>query len=109
MIQDVVLRVDTSNPITGGNESQVILYDNQRKVHYAMSRETLLAVQNNKIKELEERLNAKTEELIRKERLFEEELTRQHNEFLKIYKDSNAKMIEMIKQITLSTQSKEKE
>lgn len=102
MLQEITLTVDTENPIDLSNNAQVILFNKNKKVHYAVSRDSLLAEQNAKIKELETKLNEATKKLVEQEKAFEENSNKKFNEFLKTYKESNAIMINMIKQLTLS-------
>lgn len=107
MLQEITLTIDTDNPIDLYKNKQVILFDKKKNMHYAVSRDTLLATQDAKIKELEETLQKKTKELAEKEKAFEEKNNKKYLEFLKTYKESNAKMIEMIKELALSKGTKE--
>ena len=84
--------------------SHVLLWDTTKQCYYAMTVESLLYTQDQKIKELEGKIEA-NEKLIEEYKNnsqkayneFVSKIEKEKQDFLKTYKETNAKIIGMVK------------
>lgn len=56
MVQKLIINVDANKPLDSYGEGHMLIYDAAKKQYFVTSREALLSPQNNKIKELEAKL-----------------------------------------------------
>ena len=125
MLQKVMIEVESGTPLHSFGDGHLIVYDLTKRRYYATTREKFLNEQNAKIKSVEEEfeqlkaqfntlkesilqfqknlatdLNTNQTNLIKKMddkyNNFTETMQTEKNSFLKTYKETNAKMIDMI-------------
>lgn len=112
MVQKLVIEVDARKPLELYGSNHMLVYDGTTKRYFPMTREEFLAPQNAKIKALSEELTKfekhledllnKFENKIEKEiHKFEDDSVKEYSEFLSTYKETNGKMIEMIKSVVV--------
>lgn len=101
--QKTVIEINSKKPIDQlGNH--VLFYDSTKKCYYAMTLEEFLAPQNIKIKELEkdiENYKSLIDQTLVQIRAdvqdFKDTMQQEKQEFLAQYKETNGKIIEMVK------------
>lgn len=112
MAQKLVLEVESLMPLERYGNNHMLLYDGTTKKYFPVTREEILRVQDAKIEkiekdfektknELNEIVNAFFEATTKEVKEFEKACSSEYSEFLKIYKETNAKMIEMLKTVVL--------
>lgn len=92
MKQKMVIEVESTKPLSSYGSSHIIVYDS-KKGYYATTREAFLRPQNEKIEQLE----AMFSELEKSYTQAYNGMVQKYNDFLRTYKETNGKMIEMIK------------
>lgn len=105
MIYDMLFKVDTKGdvPISELGDNHIMIYDNSKKCFYITTRESFLKPQLDEIASLK----AKIDCLEAENKEFKKEITTKINSFLADYKETNAKMIKMIKTFYLGENSDE--
>lgn len=112
MIQKLVIEVESRVPLESYGLNHMLVYDGTKKVYFPMTREQILAPQNERIKQLQKELEefegkmkemlTNFEKSIQKEvQDFEIDSSAKYSEFLKTYKETNSKMIEMVKSVVV--------
>ena len=108
MIQNLMIKVESAKPLDQYGEGHVLVYNQTTRTYEVTSRENLLAPQNEKIKQLEKHCSeveelfntTKTLNAIKEE--FSAFLNKTETEkqlFLTTYKETNSKLIEMVKKV----------
>lgn len=101
--QKTLIEISSSKPIDKlGNH--VLFFDATKKTYYALTLEEFLAPQNNKIKELEKEvdkykttIDQNLAQIKNDVESFKNTMLQEKQEFLATYKDTNGKIIEMVK------------
>ena len=95
MIYDMLFKVDAKGdvPINELGDNHIMIYDNSKKCFYITTRESFLKPQLDEIAVLK----AKVDHLEAQNEEFRKEITTKLNSFLADYKETNSKMIKMIK------------
>lgn len=112
MIQKLVIEVETRVPLESYGSNHMLVYDGTKKIYFPMTREQILAPQNEKIKQmheelvkfekhLEEMLQSFENKIEKEVHDFEEHSHDDYANFLKTYKETNSKMIEMVKSVVV--------
>lgn len=112
MLQRLMIEVEASQPLVNYGSNHVLIFDGTTKTYFPMTREEFLAPQNAKIKQLSDELEKFEKRLEESLLLFEHEITKElekfetdstneYANFLKTYKETNSKMIEMIKSVVV--------
>lgn len=114
MLQKVMLEVESSTPLHNFGNGHIIVYDLTKRKYYATTREKFLSEQNEKIRIVEEEFAKMKEEfeslkesiiqfrdklavdLNTSQTNFSQKMEEKHNSFLKTYKETNAKIINMV-------------
>lgn len=96
MIQKVMIDVDSSTPLHNMGDGHIIVYDMSKRRYYATTRESFMREQNLKIENLEKTIKEFMEKMENNQVKFAEEMQNEKNSFLKTYKETNSKIIEMI-------------
>ena len=106
MIQKIMIQIKSPKPLDSYGDGHVLSYDKSSGCYFIETRDSFLQPQNMKIQTLEKRiesLEASLNDALLKTRGKFNELVQKHdedyNEFLKTYKESNAKIIEMVKSL----------
>lgn len=111
MIQNLMIKVESVKPLDQYGEGHVLVYNQSTRTYEVTSRENLLAPQNEKIKQLEKHcseveklFNTTKEEMSKTLNAIKEEFSDFLNKteiekqtFLTTYKETNSKLIEMVK------------
>lgn len=100
MIQKVIIPLDTSKHKP--ERDHVLLYDEKKRAYFAVSRESLLSEQNNKIQLLKEEVAIlkKQNELFMADMLNKFNNFKEHyQDFLKTYQETNNELIGMVKSL----------
>ena len=95
MTYDMLFKVEAKGdvPINELGDNHIMVYDNTKRSFYITTRESFLKPQLDEISSLK----AEIKELKASNEEFKKEITTKINSFLKDYKETNAKMIQMIK------------
>lgn len=114
MIQKVMIEVDSSTPLHNMGDGHIIVYDMSKRRYYATTRESFMREQNLKVQKVEEEFemmknafeelkkeierwkNKLAVDLDTNQEKFANKMETEKNSFLKTYKETNAKMIDMI-------------
>ena len=99
MIQNLIVKVDASKPLSEYGNGYVLLYDANQGCYFATTREALFAVQDAKIKCLESKINKFIEEQEKKSKDFMDKIDEKFNDFLETYKNTNSKLIGMVEAV----------
>lgn len=108
MTKEIVLKVEANKPLEQYGDGHMIVYDDTKRHYYVTTRETFLRVQNEKIDKINENFKLLREEfsefLDKSNELFNEFMKNSDNKykaFLETYKNTNEKMIAMIKSVVV--------
>lgn len=99
-MKQVIIEVDTNKNLNSLSDSEILVFNENKKCFYVTTRESFLKAQNDKIKELESKMESFIKETKEETKNFENTIDKKFNEFLKTYKETNAKIIEMVKAFT---------
>lgn len=106
MDQKIMINVKCSKSLESYGDGHILVYDKDTMCYFPETRESFLQPQNDKIKELEKKivtLEARVNETMITTREKVDNLIEKHNAdynaFLKNYKESNSKIIEMVKSL----------
>lgn len=131
MIQKMMIEIEASKPISSYGDGHILVLDGTKNRYYITTRESFLSEQDKKIKDLFESFDnlsknnsismmkmrediedfknnmTKSNEnfqylLELKNKEFKEAMRREFNDFLTQYKDTNEKMLNLIKQVVIS-------
>jgi hypothetical protein len=131
MIQKMMIEIESSKPISSYGDGHILVLDGTKNRYYVTTRESFLSEQDKKIKDLFESFDnlsknnsismmkmrediedfksnmTKSNEnfqylLELKNKEFKEAMRREFNDFLTQYKDTNEKMLNLIKQVVIS-------
>ena len=112
MIQRMTIDIDSRKPLASYGDGHILVFDKEKNYYFIVTREDFLREQNNKIKLLDEQLkkllekvNGSLKEFEEKEKKFFEESENKYNNFLIQYKETNEKMIKLIKTLTVSEEA----
>lgn len=97
MKQKMIIDVEAPMNLSSCGDNYMLIFDSTKGYYTVTTREAFLAPQNAKIEQLEKDfIETKNNFKVEYEK-FREESENKYNEFLKVYKNTNAKMITMIK------------
>ena len=99
MIQDLIIKVNASEPLSEIGSGYVLLYDANQGCYFATTREALFAVQDNKIKLLEKQMNDFMTKQEQKTDEFIKSIDKRFDDFLETYKNTNSKLIDMVEAV----------
>ena len=99
MIQDLIVKVDASKPLNKYGDGYVLLYDAHKNCFFPTTREALFAVQDEKSKCLEAKINRFIEDQNTKTEEFMKKIDDKFNDFLETYQQTNAKLIGMVEAV----------
>lgn len=113
MRQKLIIEVETNVPLESYGANHMLVYDGTKKVYFPMTRKELLITQDNKIKQIHEELENFEKEMKEIVKTFRETVNKdvadfkrnsleKYSDFLKTYKETNSKMIEMVKSVVVS-------
>lgn len=97
MKNNLVINVDTDKNLANLNDGDLLVYNASKKCYYVTTREKFMYEQNVKIENLEKKVNEFINNITKEVYNFEKNTNDKFNDFLTTYKETNAKMIEMIK------------
>ena len=107
MRQKTMIDVISEKPLEKMGNNTVLVYDKEKNCYKAMTHEQLLAPQNEKIKALTDKFAALSNEVaafkqsVNKSQVeFKQSILDEKQEFLKTYKETNEKIIKMVKSFT---------
>lgn len=112
MIQKLVLPVDTTNG-TRFKEGDLIVYDEKNQYFYKTTKENLFAKEQQERKEFVDNINKTVQNManqydcfvnninskIQEVDNYMKHMTKQYNEFLEEFKNTNTKLIEMVEKV----------
>lgn len=119
MIQKMMIEIESAKPVSSYGDGHILVLDGIKNRYYVTTREAFLVEQDKKINKLNEnfsnlkkdmesfasRVNNQnlTFERLTKEDVekFKNDMMNQYNDFLKQYKETNEKMIELIKTVVI--------
>lgn len=112
MIQKFLVEVDTPKPLNEYGDGHVLLFNAKSGRYYVTTRENLFAVQDAKIKKLEQEIqdferkeseSFKTfkEELVKEIEKFENNALKREENFLSQYQETNSRLIDMVKKVII--------
>lgn len=115
MGQKLVIDVETNKPLSSLGDNHIIFYNSSTNKYYVTTYESFLEPQKNAIEKIEKENkdlknnfdnlikieNKKRQELEEKFQAFVEEMNNKYNEFLNVYKETNAKLINMVKTVVI--------
>ena len=106
MTYDMLFKVEAKGDVSISElgDNHIMVYDNSKKSFYITTRENFLKPQLDEIQSLKaeiKKMEAENEE-------FKKDITNKINLFLKEYKETNSKMIQMIKTFYIGESSNEK-
>lgn len=96
MIQKIMLEVESQKPLPQYGDRHIIVYDAAKQNYYVTTRESFLKQQNDDIKNMSDRLDKEIQDM----QAFKAEMKAEFAKFLTNYKDTNSKIIEMVKSFT---------
>lgn len=116
MIQKMTIDIESTKPLSAYGSGHTLVYDEDKNHYFIVTREEFLKVQNDKIKNLNEKfyklenlfkmftneINNNLENFKKVEKNFFDESNNKYNEFLTQYKETNEKMINLIRKLTVS-------
>lgn len=71
MVQKLIINVNANKPLDSYGDGHMLIYDATKKEYFVTSREAFLSPQNNKIKELEQKVDAFIKKIEGDEKMFE--------------------------------------
>ena len=74
MVQKLIINVNANKPLDSYGDGHMLIYDATKKEYFVTSREAFLSPQNNKIKELEQKVNAFIEKIEGDEEMFKKNI-----------------------------------
>ncbi len=123
MIQKLMIDVESTKPLNEYGDGHVLLYNKRDNNYYVTTRESLFAVQDAKIKELQEKYNdfekkvssdfksfktiiekkyeQELKELQKENSEFKDSMVERETNFLYSYQETNAKLIDMVKKVII--------
>ena len=106
MVQKIMVNVNCGKPLNSYGDGHILVYDKDSNCYFPATRESFLQPQNDKIKELEKKFsnletsfNENTLKTREKFGDFVKKYEEDYNSFLANYKESNAKIIAMVKSL----------
>ena len=99
MIQDLIVKVDAPKPLNTYGDGYVLLYDAHKGCFFVTTREALFAVQDEKIKRLEAKMEKFIENQNKKTDAFMKQIDDKFSEFLETYKNTNSVLIDMVEAV----------
>ena len=81
MVQKLIINVNANKPLDSYGDGHMLIYDATKKEYFVTSREAFLSPQNNKIKELEQKVNAFIEKIEGDEEMFKKNIHEERGSF----------------------------
>ena len=106
MTYDMLFKVEAKGDVSISElgDNHIMVYDNSKKSFYITTRENFLKPQLDEIQSLK----AEIRKMAAENEEFKKDITNKINSFLKEYKETNSKMIQMIKTFYIGESSNEK-
>lgn len=108
MVQKLIINVNANKPLDSYGDGHMLIYDATKKEYFVTSREAFLSPQNNKIKELEQKINVFIKKVKDDEEMFEKNVHEELGSFEKNVKSEIQKFEKEIHEEIEKFESKEK-
>lgn len=108
MVQKLIINVNANKPLDSYGDGHMLIYDATKKEYFVTSREAFLSPQNNKIKELEQKINVFIKKVKDDEEMFEKNVHEELGSFEKNVKSEIQQFEKEIHEEIEKFESKEK-
>ena len=106
MVQKLIININANKPLDSYGDGHMLIYDATKKEYFVTSREAFLSPQNNKIKELEQKVDAFIKKIEVDEKMFEKNV---HEELDSFEKNVHEELGSFEENVKLEIQKFEKE